>query len=61
MKWRFLIVNLAYGEVKGTNNVYVAEDFRSRDDNIVIDTEKGTSYDTKGSQEIKEYDPEPRG
>jgi len=58
MRWRFLIVNLAYGEVTGTSNENETRDFEGDNDSLVIDVEKGVVLD-KAEIEIKEYDPDP--
>lgn len=58
MKFRYYIVDTIYGEVKGTNDIEVAEDLSASEDFYVIDVEDNQQIviNTVGERfDIKEF------
>jgi len=56
MKWKYIIVSISDGEVKGTNDPVVAEYFRTSEDDFVIDCEHQVWLGADQEYEIKGYD-----
>ena len=42
MRFRYYLVSIFNGDIKGTNDAAIAEEFRESQDDFVIDTETGT-------------------
>jgi hypothetical protein len=58
MKFRYYIVDTTYGEVKGTNDIEIAEDLSASEDFYVIDVEVNQQIviNTVGERfDIKEF------